>query len=142
MNKVRAAGGVVVKNTHRQSSKVLLIKRRGFWDLPKGKIDQGESNGQAAIREVEEETGLKQISILNFLCETYHEYVERNQKIGKTTYWFSIACKNPESELIPQTEEEITEVRWVDLDEAISLVHFENLKQVLIKARELKNSAS
>ena len=74
------AGGGLVENELRE---VLFIFRRGKWDLPKGKLDRGETLEQCAIREVEEETGVRQLNLVRFLLITEHEYVERGKKILK-----------------------------------------------------------
>lgn len=88
MFKVVEAAGGVVKN---QNGELLFIHRIGKWDLPKGKIEQGESLEQAALREIEEETGLKELILEDFLNNTFHIYTERNgEKILKTTYWFKV----------------------------------------------------
>ena len=88
MFKVIEAAGGVVKN---QNGEILFIYRIGKWDLPKGKIEKGESLEQAALREIEEETGLKELVLEEFLNNTFHLYTERNgEKILKTTYWFRI----------------------------------------------------
>lgn len=106
---IMAAGGVV-KN---ESEEVLLIFRKGKWDLPKGKADEGETPEQTALREVSEETGLQQISIGAPLLTTYHSYKEEKERFLKTTYWFEMKGSNSEK-LNPQTEEKITDIRWVN----------------------------
>lgn len=105
---VNAAGGIV----HDKDGKILFIKRLGKWDLPKGKIEKGESTEQAAKREVEEETGIDGIEIEGFIHETYHIYREKNHnKVLKTTYWYKMSYHGTKNGT-PQTEEGITEVDW------------------------------
>ncbi|HSZ32144.1 MAG TPA: NUDIX domain-containing protein [Puia sp.] len=103
------AGGGLVENEQRE---VLFIFRRGKWDLPKGKLDRGETLEQCAIREVEEETGVRQLQLIRFLLITEHEYVERGKKILKETHWWLMKTKGFQT-LIPQMEEDITEIRWI-----------------------------
>ncbi len=103
------AGGGLVENEQRE---VLFIFRRGKWDLPKGKLDRGETLEQCAIREVEEETGVGQLQLIRFLLITEHEYVERGKKILKETHWWLMKTGGSQT-LVPQTEEDITEIKWV-----------------------------
>jgi 8-oxo-dGTP pyrophosphatase MutT (NUDIX family) len=108
---VEAAGGLVFN----PSGESLLIFRRGFWDLPKGKIDHGESKMEAAIREVQEETGIQQLDIKAFLCETNHLYRDRQQRrCIKRTFWYEM--HTTEKILTPQTEEDIEIAAWMKLD--------------------------
>lgn len=93
--------------------KVLLIFRRGVWDLPKGKIDHGESDEQAAIREVKEETGLQTLEIHQRLNPTFHLYQISNEWILKETHWFLMSNPGNE-ETVPQAIENITSVEWRD----------------------------
>ncbi|MDX2068894.1 MAG: NUDIX domain-containing protein [Haliscomenobacter sp.] len=105
---IEAAGGCVF-NAQEQ---LLVIYRRGSWDLPKGKIDPGETPEQAAVREVEEETGIAEISLGNFLDYTYHTYRDpKERRILKRTYWYRM--HTPQSNLIPQAEEDIEVAEWV-----------------------------
>ncbi len=105
---IEAAGGLVYNNENH----LLFIFRRNKWDLPKGKIDENETPQQAAIREVAEETGLKNTSITKLLTHTYHTYTQNGTDILKKTYWY-IMKNNTDQVLIPQYEEEISEVKWV-----------------------------
>lgn len=132
ITQIRAAGGVLYC-TEFSSKKVLLIKRNGFWDLPKGKLEEGESIEECAVREVEEETGVREVAIESFLCDTYHEYQQNGKNYGKTTSWYLMKSGNPNFNFEPQTEEGITEVKWAEPGEAKSLVEFENLVEVLNK---------
>lgn len=112
---IEAAGGIV-KN---QKDEILFIRRLGKWDLPKGKIEKGESLEQAALREVEEETSLKELILEEFLNSTFHIYTERNgDKVLKITYWFNMKYVGTEAP-VPQVEEGISEVSWKN-QEAIS----------------------
>lgn len=104
---VRAAGGIV-KNSE---NKYLLIKRLGCWDIPKGKIDEGELEGTAAIREVCEETGVCGIKLGKELPSTYHIYFTRNNLCLKRTYWFEMTTSINEK-LIPQKKEDISKAKW------------------------------
>jgi 8-oxo-dGTP pyrophosphatase MutT (NUDIX family) len=106
-----AAGGVV-KN---EAGEVLLIFRRGCWDLPKGKLDEGESIPECAVREVEEETGIGNIRLGELIVETYHTYREKGNDLFKTTYWYDMSVKgNPI--LTPQAEEQIEQVLWAPVN--------------------------
>lgn len=104
---IKAAGGIV-RNDENQ---FLFIFRKGKWDLPKGKLDDGEKTKKAAVREVEEECGIKVAKLGDLLCKTWHVYEEKGQIILKKTTWFNM--KADRQELIPQLEEGITEARWV-----------------------------
>lgn len=105
---VVAAGGFV----RNPSGEALFIHRRGNWDLPKGKIDAGETPEIAAVREVEEECGVSNLTITASLPSTYHVYSENGQLILKTTHWFAMVT-NDTSKLVPQTEEGIDDAQWV-----------------------------
>jgi len=105
---VHAAGGFVLN----ENDEVLMMFRRGKWDLPKGKLDKKESAEQGAIRETEEETGLKDIRLISPLLTTYHTYHEGSRYMLKETNWFRMKVSG-EQKLIPQIEEQITKLEWV-----------------------------
>ncbi len=107
---IEAAGGVV-KN---KNNELLLIFRLGCWDLPKGKIEKGEKTDEAAIREVQEECGIQELDITNELPASYHTYQLNGKHIIKKTHWFEMLYTGKSNVLIPQTEESITDVRWMN----------------------------
>jgi 8-oxo-dGTP pyrophosphatase MutT (NUDIX family) len=111
--KLVKAGGGVVKN---KAGEILLIFRKGKWDLPKGKLDDSETLSECAIREVKEETGLTRIEGGKEIDITYHTYVEFGKHILKESHWYMMKVKTAEI-LIPQLEEGITDIRWVKKDE-------------------------
>jgi len=109
---IEAAGGLVFnKDGH-----ILMIFRNGKWDLPKGKLEEGENKKQCAKREVEEECGIVGLDIIDKLLETYHTYNLQGKEILKRTYWYKMNT-DFDGKLIPQIEEEITKVSWVDKDQ-------------------------
>ena len=114
------AGGGLVQN---EKNEILLIFRRGKWDLPKGKLDKGEKLEDCAIREVEEETGLKQIKLLSPLIVTHHTYHEGTRFILKESHWYRMQVKG-EQQLVPQVEEQIHDLKWVKPSDLSS--YFEN----------------
>lgn len=105
---IEAAGGIVENYT----KEILFIYRLGKWDLPKGKVEADENIAAAALREVEEETGLTNMELKNKIGETYHTYKAYDNYFIKTTHWFYITCLGNQI-LQPQLEEDIEEAIWV-----------------------------
>lgn len=108
---VEAAGGVVFN----KNKEILLIFRRGNWDLPKGKIDPGETTEKAALREVMEETGLRDVRLKRPFCTTYHIYQGMEKKrILKPVYWYKM--RSDDKNLRPQKSEDIDKAVWENVD--------------------------
>jgi ADP-ribose pyrophosphatase YjhB (NUDIX family) len=105
---IQAGGGLVLN----EKGEVLFMFRRGKWDLPKGKLDPGETLEACALREVEEETGVDELKLIRFLLVTEHEYEERGSVILKETHWYLMKT-NSDQVLVPQKEEDISELRWI-----------------------------
>ncbi len=105
--RIDAAGGLVENG----NGDFLMIKRKGFWDLPKGKIEVGENDEEGALREVEEETGLVGMHIEKHLVDTFHTYELKGEWVLKRSTWFLMKCEGAPS-LVPQEEEEIEKVQW------------------------------
>jgi mutator protein MutT len=105
---IQAAGGIVTN----EEGAILIMFRRGKWDLPKGKIDEGETPEQCAVREVAEETGLQAISLLSPITQTYHVYEEKGKQVLKETFWYRMKVEGIQT-LSPQTEEDIESLRWI-----------------------------
>ena len=110
--KIKAAGGIV-KNG---KGEFLFIFRLGKWDLPKGKLDDGEKIEEAAVREVEEECGIKVNYRGPLLATTYHLYPYRGEMVIKKTSWYEMGV-NKVPKLTPQKEEDITKAAWFAADD-------------------------
>lgn len=125
---VEAAGGVV---THEESGKQLFIFRRGYWDLPKGKLDEGEDRPTAALREVEEETGVQALELQSALPTTYHTYRGKKNRILKPTFWYRM--RTSQDKLVPETEEDIERAEWRSVREVLESGEplYENLRSLL-----------
>lgn len=108
---IQAGGGLVENEKHEW----LLIFRRGKWDLPKGKLDDGETIEQCAVREVQEETGLQKVKLKNKITVTYHTYDEYGKHILKESHWYKMKASSKET-IIPQTTEDILEINWAKKD--------------------------
>ncbi|MFZ4262701.1 NUDIX hydrolase [Sphingobacterium sp. HJSM2_6] len=107
---IRAAGGLV-RNGHGQ---YLFIHRLGKWDLPKGKVEEGEKMKDAALREVEEECGIKIDYLGKKIKTTYHTYYMRNKFVLKQTKWYDMGV-NKTPKLTPQLEEDIDQAEWLEV---------------------------
>ncbi|MBS4014564.1 MAG: NUDIX domain-containing protein [Bacteroidetes bacterium] len=116
---IEAAGGIV-KNSNND---ILFIYRNNMWDLPKGKIDNGETPEMAAIREVKEECGLKTIHINRFIAHTYHIYINRYDFVLKKNWWYELLA-NESQQLTPQLEEGIQEVKWICRNDMINVLPY------------------
>lgn len=128
---IEAAGGVVSN----PDGGVLMIYRRGKWDLPKGKRDDGEGIEACAEREVIEETGLPKLTMGEKICETYHVYAQNGVELLKTTHWFKMHSKKA-YELTPQKEENILEARWVAEKKIGNYMpqSYDAIKEILLEA--------
>ncbi len=131
---VRAAGGVV----ETPQSEVLLIQRAGRWDLPKGMVEKGETLTQAALREVQEETGIEQPSIGDLIAKTYHIYDLYGGWHLKQTSWYRMTTTEKQPTL-PQQQEGITAAVWVSHEECLRLLNqsFASLRMVAQKISNL-----
>lgn len=106
--KLVIAGGGLVKN---KKGKILFIFRNGRWDLPKGKAEEHELPEQTALREVKEECGLMNLSLIRHLTDTYHTYDLKGTRKLKKTIWYEMYSED--KELVPQIEEGISKIKWI-----------------------------
>jgi len=129
---VEAAGGLV----QNERGEYLMIHRRGFWDLPKGKLDAGETLKECAVREVEEECGLKNISRDKKICVTHHIYNTKKGLCIKPSHWYKMSVKGC-PDLIPQHEEDIEKAEWVKSKDVTDLLvsAYPSIKVVFKKAK-------
>ena len=134
---VQAAGGLVTN----KNGEILMIFRRNRWDLPKGKLDKGETLEQCAVREVAEETGLKNIALQQPLLVTYHTYHESGKFILKESHWYTMKISDAQV-LVPQAEEQIADARWVQKTQLAELLNntFPSVKDVLGMDGEIRES--
>lgn len=130
---IEAAGGIV------QNSKgeILFIFRNGIWDLPKGKMEKNEKIEEAAIREVEEECGIKNLQLERLLDKTYHIYNMSHEYIFKITYWF-LMRSDFKGDFKPQIEEGITKVEWVSQQNLTNVLanSFANIKLLCLNLQK------
>jgi ADP-ribose pyrophosphatase YjhB (NUDIX family) len=129
-------GGGLVRNSR---GDVLLIYRYEHWDLPKGKQEIGENIAHTALREVEEECGISNIKLGNFITETYHCYSENGRLIMKRNFWYEMFCDA--DILTPQTAENIEKVEFVPvarLPEFISNT-YASIREVFIAAELVRS---
>ncbi|WP_256962594.1 NUDIX hydrolase [Sphingobacterium cellulitidis] len=105
---IKAAGGLVTNG----NGEYLFIHRLGKWDLPKGKVEEGEKMKDAALREVEEECGIKVDYLGKKIATTYHTYYMRNKFVLKQTKWYNMGV-NKIPKLTPQLEEDIDQAEWL-----------------------------
>lgn len=125
---IEAAGGVV----QNEEKELLFIFRRGKWDLPKGKLEENETVEICAAREIEEETGVKNLILKHKIGETYHIYEENKKQILKRSHWFYFVS-NGEQHTAAQTEEDILEVKWIhtrNIKEPMANT-YQNIKDIL-----------
>ncbi len=135
--KVIAAGGVVTN----PEGKVLFIYRNEKWDLPKGVIKKKETLEECAIREVEEETGVKKLKIENFLRTTYHVFKRNGEFRLKEVHWYAMTT-DYDGKLKGQKKEGIVKVKWKGprkIQKALEQSYI-NIKILFEPKRDLLNS--
>ena len=119
---IESAGGLVCNHYHH----ILLMFKRGKWDMPKGRIEDGQSREKSALREVQEETGLpmSRLTIKGKLVSTWHTTQHQNIKYLKKTHWYLMQYDGDDDDTDPQVEEGIIVCRWVHLSD---LPHYREL---------------
>lgn len=125
-SKAVVAGGGYVVRPGSGGPDVLLIFRRGAWDLPKGKLDGGETVRACAAREVREEVGIESLRVVRPLGMTLHGYPLTRRYAVKTTHWFRM--ETDQTAFTPQAEEDIERVEWAPLSEAAARLGFATLR--------------
>ena len=130
---VRAAGGLVSN----AKGSTLMIFRLNRWDLPKGKVEKGESVDQAALREVEEECGISQLKLGSLLLTTYHTYTHKGKAVLKETFWYRMVSSDPKHP-VPQQEEGISKVEWMNSESLQNAMHntWQTIRDVVLKGEE------
>ncbi|SIN98321.1 NUDIX hydrolase [Chitinophaga niabensis] len=126
-----AAGGVITN----PDNEVLLMFRRGKWDLPKGKWDDGETLEECALREVREETGLHTVKLGHKITETFHYYPLKQKKILKHSHWYRMYFTGTEL-TVAQIEEDILDIQWIRPENLGKYMQYsyQNIIDVLLKA--------
>ena len=124
----KAAGGVVFNDL----GEVLFIKRGGKWDLPKGGMEKNETTQQTALREVEEETGVGELKIIDKLSKTYHVFKRNGKYRLKITSWYKMSSTF-KGDLVGQMEEGIEDVCWMPVDQISKAMDntYENIRLLI-----------
>jgi len=112
---IESAGGLVCNKNHH----ILLMFKRGKWDMPKGRIEKNTEPEESALREVQEETGLNidKLTIQSELVSTWHTTRHHNTKYLKKTHWYLMEYDGEDDDTAPQVEEGIIECRWIHLSD-------------------------
>ena len=127
-SKIVAAGGIVIND----KNEILFIYRDKKWDLPKGKTEKNENITQTAMREVKEETGVKDLIIVKPAEKTYHIFKRSKKNYLKETYWFKMKTSY-DKKLTPQISEGITRVEWISKDKIPFIMKntYQNIKLLI-----------
>ena len=128
-----AAGGLVLND----KKEILFIYRAGKWDLPKGRTEKGEKIEETAIREVEEECGIRNLKIDKKLIETYHFFIQNGKYRLKETHWY-LMYSSYKGKLTPQLEEGITKVMFKDT-EATAIALRKTFSNIILVYKYYKN---
>lgn len=128
----KSAGGVVVRFQESVPRFLLIKDGYGHWGFPKGHLERGEPAATAALREVMEETGLRQVSLLGAIAAIEWRFRFRGRLIQKHCEFFLM--ESPSGETKPQKAEGITDCRWATISEAHALLDYENARGVLRQA--------
>jgi len=134
MKEVSAGGVVIFGNT------LLVLKKfNGDYVLPKGRVEAGESLEEAAIREVEEESGVKAV-IIDYIGEAKYKYRNYRQKeiVTKTVHWYLMTTNSMEK--VPQKSEGFIDVVFTHIDKASKMVKYDDEREIIKKGLDLLKS--
>lgn len=141
--KEESSGGIIYRKLASGKVEILLIRdARGRWTIPKGHVESGERNQETALREIEEETGLKQLRIRDWLGKTKFNYRRHDSLVLMTVYVYLIEAYGDTNKLSHGDSEGITAVKWFPVKEAIDLIEYENMSRLLLMAlRKIRDAA-
>ena len=131
----KSAGGIVTRVVDGRTLVLLIRDPYGHWGFPKGHLERGERSETAAVREVMEETGLRQVGLLGSIAAIEWKFRFRNKLIQKHCEFFLM--ESPAGETKPQQSEGITECRWVSPEDAHAMIDYENARSVLTRAQSM-----
>jgi 8-oxo-dGTP pyrophosphatase MutT (NUDIX family) len=127
-----SAGGIVIKKVP-EGIKVLLIKDRfGRWTWPKGHLEQGETLEEAALREIEEETGISDLKIISEAGTQKYSFLEKGVEVDKIVQVFLVESKG--DAVIKVQTEEISDAAWFSPGDALGKIEYEGSLDILNKA--------
>ncbi len=133
MKQLFSAGVVIFRMRDSNREYLLLHYPHGHWDLPKGKIEKGESNRQAALRELKEETGLDATILDGFECKISY-FFDHEEKLAMKNVVFFVG-QAAETDSVTLSDEHIN-YAWLNYDEAMERLTFENAKEVVKKVSD------
>ena len=130
-----SAGGVVVRHARTRPLFLLIRDSYGHWGFPKGHLEAGERSESAALREVQEETGLGDLRVLGSIATIEWHFRFRGRLIHKRCEFFLMQSETGATR--PQKSEGITACKWVPAAEAAELIAYDNARAVLRQADDL-----
>ncbi len=137
MKNVISAGGVVVTRDKNGMCVLLIKDKTNHWTFPKGRIETGEKNSESAVREVREETGVDGLELVSDFSPVRYRYMWQEKLIQKTVYYYLFRTSTTKK-LVPQKEEGIMEVRWIQYSRALSLIDYKKNNLQLLKLANIK----
>lgn len=129
----KSAGAVVFRKEKDTIKYLLLHYELGHWDMPKGHIEKGEKPEEAAVREVREETGIKDIEFIPGFKETIKYFYKRDDKSFLKTVVFFLARTKTKKVKISYEHQGF---KWLSYDKALEQLTFDNAKRILKKSRQ------
>lgn len=132
--KEETGGGIIFRRSSGQVEILLIRDTKGRWTIPKGHVEEGEKKQQTALREIQEETGLKSLRIVDWLGKTKFNYRRGDSLILMTTHVYLIEALANTDQLTPGDSEGITDVKWFKVKEALDLIAYENMSKLLLMA--------
>lgn len=128
------AGGIVYRrNSKTRQIEILLIQdAKDRWTIPKGHIEEGETAKETAKREVSEETGLKEMNILNWLGKIHFRYRRANSLVLMTTEIFLVEARGDTDKLMP--EDWMNGIKWMPVNEALDKIEYDDIGKLILVA--------